>query len=408
MRAIKADAHVVAAPYCATPTTLLGGLAQRVHAVSGVTLSAGLLFGDLPFVQETLNGQMRFRCWHLSADGRRMAKHGAVDYVPMRAREVATHLAAGIDVALVRVTPPDRCGQCSLGPSASYSRNLLDNARIRIAEVDPTYPRTRGADVSYPYDAFDFVVDADTPICSYEPAALEPQAEAVGAHVASIIPGGAHVQLGIGAVPDAVARALAAGGASQLKLTGMLSDAMLPLITSGRTASGIGSIKVAELLGTHALFDFAHENPVIEMKSSQSMHNPSWLARRGPMVSVCSALEVDLTGQAASESVGGHAIAGVGGSVDFFEGAGLSDGGIRVVALTSVAPNGTSRIRMTLPADTPVTLPRHSVDAVVTEHGVAWLRGLSVPERQAALAAVAHPAHRAELQAATAPARRSA
>ncbi len=394
MRAVGPARVVAASPYCATPTTLLSGLARRSHDVPGLVLSAGLLFGELPFFDEVLTGQMFFRTWHLSGSGRRLAAAGAVDYVPARARDAAEHLLSRVDVALVRVSPPDSRGNCSLGTSASYTKDMLEAAHLRIAEIDPEMPRTLGDDVTYPSAAFDHVVDAETPICTYASPEPSPESQEIARLVASLINDGTTLQLGIGGIPEVVARVLSTSNVRDLRIVGLLTDSMVGLSESGQVADAPDAMRVAELLGSRRVFDFAHENPAVRMLSSRSIHDPTWLARQRGFVSVCSALEVDLTGQVASEEVAGRSVAGVGGSVDFFEGANLSPGGIRIVALPSVRPSGAARIRSEFAPGTPVTLARHSVDYVVTEHGIAHLTGRSVRERAEALVAVAHPAHR--------------
>jgi 4-hydroxybutyrate CoA-transferase len=397
MRAVRAGSVVSASPYCATPSTLLAGLARRAWQVPDLVLSAGHLLGDTPYLDEVLAGRMSFRTWHVSGSDRRLAEADAFEYVPVRARDVAAYLRSRVDVALVRVTPPDRHGNCSLGPSASYTKDLLTSARVRIAEIDHELPRTLGEDVTYPFAGFDHVVDADTPMSVYPSTVPSAQSAAIAANVVSLIQDGVALQLGIGGVPGAVAHALGQSGVSDLRLVGMLSDAMVDLLELGQVSAQPNAIQAVELLGSSRIFEYARENSGVQMLSSQAIHDPTWLARQPGLVSVCSALEVDLTGQVASEQVGGRTIAGVGGSVDFFEGANLSPGGIRVVALRSVTASGASRLKPELARGTPVTLPRHSVDYIVTEHGVAHLAGRSVRERAEALLAVAAPQHRESL-----------
>jgi 4-hydroxybutyrate CoA-transferase len=399
MRAVEAGSFVAVSPYCSTPTTLLAGLARLAWSMPDLVLAAGLLLGNSPYYDAVLTGRLAFRTWHVSAEDRRLAEANVLEYVPVRARDVAAYLQQRADVALVRVTPPDRQGNCSLGPSASYTKALLNSARIRIAEIDDEMPRTFGRDVTYPYGSFDHVVDADTPTSTYVPALPSAQSAAVAARVRPLIDDGVTLQLGIGAVPEAIARALGTSSATGLRLVGMLGDAMVDLVERGRVSHEPRAIEAVELLGSRRIFDFARERSHVHMLSSQTMHDPAWLARQHRLVSICSALEVDLTGQVASEEVSGRTIAGVGGSADFFEGANLSAGGVRVVALPSVTASGESRVKAELGRGTPVTLPRHSVDYIVTEHGVAYLAGSSVRERAEAMLAVASPEHRDGLSA---------
>lgn len=397
MGSIWAGARVSASPYCATPTTLLEALARRAEEVPDIVLTSGLLLGETSYLDQVKAGRMRFRTWHVSAGARSRGVTGGVEYVPLRARAVPDHLHGRVDVALVRVTPPDAAGLCSLGASASYTRSLLGSAQVRIAEIDAEMPRTFGADVTYPYSGFNYVVEADTPLCTYPEVGPSADSDAIAAHVADLIGDGVTLQLGIGSVPEAVARALSRSGVRNVRLVGMLSDSSVAMIEAGCVSPAPRAIQVVELLGSDRLFRFAHENSRVEMLSSRKVHDPVWLATHPRLVSVCSALEVDLSGQVASEEVDGRVIAGVGGSADFFEGAGLSPGGSRIIALPSVTARGRSRVRATLGRATPVTIPRHSVDYVVTENGVALLAGRSVSERAEALIAVAASEHRAAL-----------
>lgn len=398
LRLVPAHAQVVATPCCATPTTLLAGLAARSREVPGLELRAGLLFGDASYAEDVLAGRLRYRSWQLSASGRRLADAGAADYVPARSRDVLAAVRRGAHAALVRVTPPDPHGWCSLGPSASYGRELLENAALRIAEIDPTLPRTLGEDVTVPYAAFDAVVDSADAAPALAPSPASSLTDEIGRQVVHLLADGCTLQLGIGAVPDAVARALAVADIGDLRLVGALSDAVVPAFTAGRFRTGAGAVRAVELLGSAPVFDLAHENRVIEMTSSATVHDPRWLAGHDRLVSVCSALAVDLSGQVASEQVAGRVVSGIGGAADFFDGAGLSAGGLRIVALPSRTLSGRSRISPALDATTAVTLPRHNVDLVITEHGVADLRGRSLAERAEALVALAHPEDRDRLR----------
>ncbi len=397
MKAVPAGSRVAASPYCSTPTTLLDALAVRANEVAGISLSAGLLLGDLGFLDSVVDGALSYRTWHLGGPSRQVSHLAGLDYVPLRARDVPGYLSSRVDVALARVTPPDAAGNCSLGPSASYTRAMLSSARIRIAEVDPHLPRTRGRDVTYPYSGFDIVVDSEQPMAMYPPSPSSPTAAAIAHHVVPILRDGVTLQLGIGKVPEEIAHALAHSDVRDLSLVGMMTDAMVDLAQHGRLTTRPNAIEAVELLGTRRVFDFAHDNEAILMHSSTVIHDATWLGTHPSLVSVCSALAVDLTGQVASEEIDGRMISGVGGSIDFFEGAHGSHGGLRVIALSATTPSGASRIVSMLPARTPVTVPRHSVDYVVTEFGVAHLAERSLRERAAALVAIAAPEFRTAL-----------
>lgn len=263
-----------------------------------------------------------------------------------------------------------------------------------IAEIDESFPRVHGEHTSIPLRDIDIIVEADTPTSVYEQAEPGEGSRLIAGHILAALPDDATLQLGLGAVPEAVAGALEPGDPRLGPVVGLANDAMIPLLDAdGATPR----IRAVELLGTAALLAAADDNPRLWMASSSVVHDPAWLAGQPRLVSICSALEVDLSGQIVSEAAGGRLVAGIGGSADFVDGAHLSAGGLRIVALPAMTTGGVTRIVRQLDTGSPVTLPRHGIDAVVTEHGIAWLRGRSLPERADALAAIADPAHRPDL-----------
>jgi acyl-CoA hydrolase len=274
---------------------------------------------------------------------------------------------------------------------------MLTAAQLRIAEVDRQLPRTYGDDVTVPASVFNHMVDSATSTSVYASEPPNQVSDAIAQHIIPMLRDGVTLQLGIGSVPEAIADAVSISDVGDLRLVGMFTDQMVKLADEGRLSLNRHAIQPVELLGTDRVFSFANENRRVEMISSASAHDIGWLGSHPQLISICSALTVDLTGQAASEQIKDRLIAGVGGSVDFFEGAHLSPGGARIVALASRTPKGDSRIMARLPPSTPVTLPRHSVDYVVTEYGAALLRGRSLDERAHALIEVAAPEHRDEL-----------
>jgi 4-hydroxybutyrate CoA-transferase len=387
-------ATVVATPGSATPETILRELGRRAMEVGDVGLEAGLLLGSFPFADAVRERRMTYRSWHVWGAGRAMARGGLVDYVPLRASDVPGYLATrAFDVALVRVAPPDREGWCNLGPSATYTRSALAAARRVIAEVDPALPRTCG-DTDLHVDEIDRLVDADTPTCLYPPDKITTAGRAVAARVVPLVPRDAVLQIGIGAVPAAVLAALAEHDVGTPRFVGMATDSMAHLIGARPST---GAITAVELMGSTALFEYADRNPGVQMVSSDAGHAVLGLSREDRFVSINSAMCVDLSGQVASDQMGELPLAGIGGSVDFAEAGRLSSGGVRIIALAAIDRTGHSTIRRRLPQGTPVTLPRHSVDVVVTEYGTARLTGASLRERAARLAAIAAPQFRSEL-----------
>jgi 4-hydroxybutyrate CoA-transferase len=390
---LRPGTRVVAGNACGTPLTLLRALAARAEQVGQITLSAGLLLGDISLEPVLRSGRLALRSWHLHGDLRRLYREGLVDYLPLRLLDLADVVLRDIDVALIRVSPPDADGWCSVGPSATFARAAVERAALVIAEVSADVPRTCG-DSSVHISAVDRFVQAEGAMAYYRPGAGDEVSLAVARNVMTLIPHEATVQLGIGTVPEALAAVLAEHADElSLGLLGLVTESMLPLVEAV-CAGGRGPVQAIELMGGAALMSWADRNPMIEMRSSRELHNPLVLSAVPKLVSINSAVAVDLFGQVIAESVRGSVAAGVGGSADFSEGAHLSSEGLRITALKSTTRKGDSTIVVRHHVDDTVTAPHHSVDAVVTEHGVAALRGRTRRERQAALIAIAAPSHR--------------
>lgn len=403
VRRIPRGAAIVAAPGCGTPETLLTALATYAEQLGRPTLYSGLQLGAYPFLAAAAAGHLRYRTWHPYGPARAALEPGKVDYVPARGSAIPALLDDwSTSVALVRVSPPDRNGWCSLGPSASYVCHAVARAELVLAEVDPLTPRTTGDSMVH-VSRLDVMVEADTPPCYFPAAARDAVSDRVAEHVLDLLPDSPTLQLGIGAVPEALTAFLADSAVGPVRFVGMANDAMVGLFERGILRWGdIGerpAISAAELMGTRTLMDFADGNPSIVMRDSRASHAPRALAAIPRLVAINSAVEVDLAGQVGSELVGRRQVSGIGGSADFVEAGFGSDGGLSVIALPSTTPDGRhSRIVPRLGADV-VSLARHTPDAVVTEHGVAWLRGRTEAERVEALVSVAHPDHRAHLLA---------
>ncbi|MEU9273120.1 acetyl-CoA hydrolase/transferase C-terminal domain-containing protein [Streptomyces sp. NPDC048251] len=400
---IPDGATVVVAPSCGTPTSLLASLAEGAGS-RGITVLAGLLLDPGGLLPALDSGAIRLRTWHPTPALARQLDQGTAEYVPLRASVVPAQLRTwSPDAALVRVSPPDRHGWCSLGPSAGYGRAALASARVRIAEVDPAVPRTSG-DTAVHVSCFDALAETTTPMPVYTPPKQTEVTRAIAAHVLELLPAKPVLQLGIGTVPEALLDALAEAEVGGLRFVGMGSDGMAELFERGLLDHDLSSagplISTPDLLGTRRIMDFADANPAVGVFESATAHAPALLAHRDRLVSVNSAIEVDASGQVNAEVVRGRRVAGVGGSIDFTEAATHSAGGLRIIALPSTTPDGaTSRIVPRLADGRPVSLPRAMVDVIVTEHGPARLAGLSMRERAEALAAVAAPQHRAAITA---------
>jgi 4-hydroxybutyrate CoA-transferase len=285
--------------------------------------------------------------------------------------------------------------------STSYPLPLARRAPLVIAEVNHQMPRTRG-DSSLGLDQVAAWTETDRPLVGYPAPAIGDPERRIAARVAELIPDGATIQIGIGSVPEAIVGIL--GDRRDLAIHSLLVDAMLPLleggvITNARKSRNPGRMDLGEIMGTEPLFRFVHENPVVNMEPSSSIHNPQVVARLEGFVSINSAVEVDLTGQVNAESLGDRQVAGIGGQFDFVEGAYWAPGGRSVIALPATGRGGeVSRIVARLGAGAKVTTPRYLTDCVVTEFGRAELRGRSVEQRARALMGLAHPGFREQLE----------
>ncbi|HWL79158.1 acetyl-CoA hydrolase/transferase family protein [Microbacterium sp.] len=397
---VPAGATVVANNCCGTPLTLLAGLADHAIRVGDLELRAGILLGDPPLEEAIRAGALKVRSWHIHGSLRRLMREGLIDYTPVRLSAVPATVIAGVDIALVRVSPPDADGFCSLGPSTTFARAAIDAAGLVLAEVADDVPRTRG-DSAVHVSRIDRFIRSEHAMPGHPAAEPDEASRAVARHVLSVLPAQATVQLGIGAVPETLAQDLASRAADMgLGLIGLVSESMVPLVEAIAAAAG-GPVQAVELMGGPALMAWAADNPIVEMRSSRRVHDPVSLSALPAFVSVNGAVAVDLRGQVVSESVKGAVIAGVGGGPDFAEGAYLSERGLRVIALRSTTRDGSSCIVARHDPRDAIAAPHHGVDVVVTEHGVAHLRGRTVRERAEALIAIAAPEHRDALAAAS-------
>jgi acyl-CoA hydrolase len=301
---------------------------------------------------------------------------------------------------MVHCAPPDARGYLSLGVAVGVALPAARRAPLVLAQVNPNMPRACGHAFLH-RSQIDAWVDVDEPLAEYPPTPIGEVERAIGRHVATLVPDGATVQVGVGAIPQAVLEGL--GDHRDLALHSLLVDAGVGLVergvvTNARKRVHRGRMDIAEAMGTRWLFDFLHDNPLVNMDSSEWVHDPHVVAGLDRFVAVNSALEVDLTGQVNAESLGQRQVAGIGGQFDFLLGASRSRGGAGIIALPSTGRDGTvSRIVPRLSPGAAVTTPRFVPDWIVTEYGAAALRGRSARERAAALLAVAHPDFREEL-----------
>ncbi len=362
-------------------------------------LYSGLIFFDSPLF-EHLSENVRLTTWHVSRPVQKLVANGAVAYLPQRLSEVPTTFGRNgsipVDAALIQTSPPDDRGYVSLGVTVSSAIDVAREAPIVIAEVNRQAPYTMGNSLLH-VDEIDYLVDADYPLLQHREAREPGEVEkAIAGLVAGLIPDGATLQMGIGAVPEALMFML--DDKRDLGIhSGLISDGFARLIERGvvtnkRKSIDVGKTVGAEAMGSLDFYRYLHKNPQFHFDSVRYTHAIQVLIQIEGLVSINSALEVDLTGQVSSENLGGRQISGLGGQFDFVEGVLHGEGGISVVALPSTALRGTrSRIVAGLDPGSVVTTPRFCTEFVVTEHGVASLKGKTARERAQALTAIAHP-----------------
>jgi len=333
---------------------------------------------------------------------RELGNAGVLDILPCHYSQLPGLIASGalrIDVLMLQLAPADSHGRYSLGIAHEYLLPALDHARVVIAEVNRQAPRTFGERTLGDAD-LDAILHTDRPPLENPPARIRDADARIAAHIAELIDDGATLQMGIGAIPDAVLGALR--GHRDLGVhSGSLGDGVAQLmqagvITNARKNRDRGVSIGGVLLGSRVIHDFAHDNPAIQLRSTTYTHDPDVLASLDRFVAINSAVEVDLTGQVNSEIAAGSYVGAVGGALDFLRGAQRSRGGLPIIALPSTA-GASSRIVAGLSG--PATIPRSDAGLIVTEYGVADLRGKSLRQRVECLLEIAHPQHRAALEA---------
>lgn len=366
-----------------------------------------LTLGPAPYAAPDCADRFRHNAFFIGSNTRTAVREGRADFTPVFLSEVPSLLRSGrapVDAALVQVSLPDAEGFASLGVSVDVVRAAVDSARIILAEVNPRMPRTRG-DTQLDLRRCAALVPVDTPLLQRLPPEPDAVSRAIGELVADLVPDGATLQVGIGRAPSAILAALR--GHLDLGVhTEMLSDGIMDLVRAGavtgrRKSLLPGKLVASFLMGSEALYAWADQNEQLHMAPSDWVNDPQVIAQNDRMVSINTALAVDLTGQVAADTLDGGFDSGIGGQVDFLRGAARSKAGRSLIVFPSLARDGTvSRIQPVLPEGATVVTSRGDVRYIVTEYGVADLWGKSVRERALALVAIAHPDHREELLAA--------
>jgi len=401
---VRSGMRVYIHPGCAEPEVLVEALMERAPFVRDVEIVHLLTLGRADYVASGMAGHFRHNAMFIGGNVRAAVNDGRADYTPIYLSEVEGLFESGqmpIDVALVQVSPPDAHGFCSFGVGVDTTLTAAKTARFVVAQVNDQMPRTYGDSFIHVSDV-DAVVEVSRPLCELPREEITPLHRAIARNVATLIDDGATLQLGIGGIPDAVLLELT--NRNDLGVhTEMLSHNAIPLIQSGvingsRKSLHPRKIVLSFMLGMKELFDYVHENPIFEFHPCAYTNNPFIIAKNDRMVAVNSTLQVDITGQVCSDSIGQYLYSGFGGQVDFVRGARHSKGGKPIIAMPSTAKNDTvSRIVPQLTPGSGVVASRGSIHYIVTEYGVAYLHGKSIRERAEALIEISHPKFREEL-----------
>jgi 4-hydroxybutyrate CoA-transferase len=391
----------------ATPTVLLDALVARATELSDVEVVHLHTEGPGPHLVPEMAGHFRHRALFIGPNARRAVNEGRADFVPVFLSDVPRLFDSGalpLDAVFVNATPPDAHGFCSLGTSVEAMHAAIRAAKTVIVQFNRAMPRTLGESFIHVND-IDLAVEADVPPFEHAVGPIGDVERRIGEHVADLVADGATLQLGIGAIPAATALFLR--DKKELGVhTEMFTDSVVDLVEAGaitgaRKERNRGKLVTAFLLGSRRLYDFVHDNPMVEMRSVDFTNDTSVIRTFSRMTAINSAIEVDLSGQVVADSIGHRLYSGVGGQMDFIRGAALASHGRAIIALPSTAMGGTtSRIVPAIKQGAGVVTTRAHVRTVATEWGVAELFGRSLRERAKALISVAHPDHRDALTAA--------
>ncbi len=407
IQAIADGDNVYLSSNCSTPQQLLAALVDRARAddIQDVTIHQLLTIGGADYVAPETAGKIRANALFIGPNIRAAVQAGRADFTPVFLSEAPLLFREGViplDVALVQVSPPDEHGFCSFGVEVGLTKPAAEAARIIIAEVNEQMPRTLGNSFIH-VSKLTHIAPVDYPLIELPQGAPGDLEKAIGAHIAEMIPDGATLQLGIGAIPDGVLHYLQdkrdLGVHSELFSDGVVNLVEMGVVTNERKTLHRGKIIAGMLLGTSKLYEFVDDNAMVELHPQDYVNDPFIIAQNENMISINSAIEVDLTGQVCADSIGPRLYSGVGGQVDFVRGAARSKGGKPIIALPSTARDGAiSRITPMLKPGAGVVTTRNDVHYVVTEFGVADLYGKTIRQRVNALIGIAHPNFRAELR----------
>jgi len=404
--AVESGDRIFLTGNCSVPQKLIEALVDHASALRDVEICHALTLGSGDYVAPEVEGHIRANSLFIGPNVRKAVQEGRADFTPVLLSEFTLlfkNEVLPLDVAFVHLSPPDEHGFCSYGIETGLTKSPAESADIIIAEVNENMPRCLG-DSFIHVSRLDYIVPVDYPLLELpmSEGGLSDVHIKIGEHIAELIPDGATMQMGIGAIPDAVLKFL--HDKRDLGVhTELFSDSVIDLVESGvltnaRKTLHPGKITAGFMIGTHRLYEWAHDNPLIELHRTEYVNDPFVIAQNDQQVAINSAIEIDLTGQVCADSIGPKLYSGVGGQLDFIYGASRSEGGVPVIALPStVRGRDISRIVPMLKRGAGVVTSRYHVHYVVTEYGVADLYGKTIRERAKALINIAAPEYRDRL-----------
>ena len=400
---IHSGDRVVIAHACGEPPALVKAMVANADAYRDVEIVHMVAMGKGEYCKPEYEKNFRHNAFFMGGSTKKALEEGRADFTPCFFYEVPRRFESDmpVDVAMVMCTPPDENGKCSLGVSVDYTLAAVKNAKTVIAQINPQMPWT-GPYSTIDVEEIDCIVEQEAPIIELQPGPVGEVEKAIGENCAELICDGDTLQLGIGAIPDAVLMFLKGkkdlGIHSEMFSDGVVDLAEAGVITNAKKTLHPGKFIVTFLMGTRKLYDFTDHNPDVELRPVDYVNDPFVAYRNDNLISINSAVQTDLYGQVCAEAIGEKQISGVGGQVDFVRAAAASKGGKSIIAMPSTVKGKVSKIVPFLDAGAPVTTGRMDVDYIVTEYGIAHLKGHTLRERARALIAIAHPDFRAGLQ----------
>jgi 4-hydroxybutyrate CoA-transferase len=406
---IQSNQRVFLTGNCSVPQTVLSALVDYAPNLENVEICQALTVGPADYVRPGMEKHLRVNTMFISANIRKAVQEARADFTPVLLSEFTLlfkNKVLPLDVALIHISPPDEHGFCSLGVEVGLTKSPAESARIIIAEVNQQMPRTLG-DSFIHVSKLNYIVPVDYPLPEMAMGGEGPSevTEKMAGYIAELIPDGATMQMGIGAIPDAVLKYLFEkkdlGIHTELFSDGVIDLFEAGVLTNARKTLHPGKMVAGFIIGTRRLYDWVDDNPLIELHPTEYVNDPFVIAQNERQVALNSAIEVDLTGQVCADSIGPKLYSGVGGQLDFIYGASRSKGGVPIIALPSTTTlrdgNRISRIVPMLNQGAGVVTTRNHVRYVVTEYGVADLYGLSIRQRAKCLISIAHPDFREDL-----------